>query len=40
MKNKFLILMILGIVFITSCSDDNDKDSPKDFNGIYSTTST
>ena len=32
--------MILGIVFITSCSDDNDKDSPKDFNGIYSTTST
>ena len=40
MKNKFLILMILGIVFITSCSDDDDKDSPKDFNGIYSTTST
>ena len=40
MKNKFLVLMILGIVFITSCSDDDDKDSPKDFNGIYSTTST
>ena len=40
MKNKFLLLMVVGIVFFASCSDDDDKDSPKDFSGIYSTTST
>lgn len=40
MKNKFLLLMILGIVFFASCSDSDNKDTPKDFNGIYSTTST
>ena len=40
MKNKFLLLMVLGIVFFTSCSDSDNKDTPKDFNGIYSTTST
>ena len=39
MKNKFLFLIVLGLAFLTSCSDD-DKDSPKDFNGTYSTTST
>lgn len=40
MKNKFLLLMVLGIVFFASCSDSDNKDTPKDFNGIYSTTST
>ncbi len=32
--------MVLGIVFFASCSDSDNKDTPKDFNGIYSTTST
>ena len=40
MKIKFLLLMVVGIVFFASCSDDDDKDSTKDFSGIYSTTST
>ena len=40
MKNKFLLLIVLGIVFFASCSDSDNKDTPKDFNGIYSTTST
>ena len=40
MKNKFLLLMVLGIVFFASCSDSDNKDTTKDFNGIYYTTST
>ena len=39
MKNKFLFLLILGLAFFASCSDD-DNDGPKDFNGVYSTGST
>ena len=34
MKNKFLLLMVVGIVFFASCSDDDDKDSPKDLAGF------
>ena len=41
MKNKFLFLvMFLGVALFSACSDDDDKDSPKDLNGIYSGTST
>lgn len=25
MKNKFLLLLILGVTFFVSCSDDDDK---------------
>ena len=39
---KWSLVMMLAVFGLTfaSCSDDDDKDSPKDFNGIYSTTST
>ena len=40
MKNKLLLLVILGITFFASCSDDDDKYGPKDFNGTYSAAST
>lgn len=40
MKNKLVLLVILGITFFASCSDDDDKYGPKDFNGTYSATST
>lgn len=40
MKSKLLFLLILVFAFFVGCSDDDDKDSPKDFNGIYLTTGT
>lgn len=42
MKNKFLVLLVLGIAFFAGCSDDNksaDDDQESAFNGIYSTGS-
>ncbi len=35
MKNKFLLLLILGVVFFASCSDD-DKDPFKNYSADYS----
>ena len=35
MKNKFLLLLILGVAFFASCSDD-DKDPFKNYSADYS----